>query len=109
MADTELGPDFTGENPTTSFARARANYEMAREDAREHVESDEECMLLGGAHSDATEALLLTEAPDLGALASKLETFAAEDCFALSPQYRDPLFAALLADVRRLVEQGASK
>lgn len=86
----------------TTFARALAVYEMAREDAREDVENDEEIMLLGRAQSDATEALLLSPAPDLAALAYKLEAFATEDCFGLSPQYRDPLFAAIIADARRL-------
>lgn len=85
-----------------AFAAACATYEMARRDAQESVESDEEVMLLGRAHSDATEALMLAPAPNLPALAYKLEAFAAEDCFTLSPQYREPLFAALVDDVRRL-------
>lgn len=79
-----------------------ATYAMACADAQEDVNSDEEITLLGTAHSLATERLLLAPAPDLDALACKLEIFDAEDCFGLSPQYREPLFAALLADVRRL-------
>jgi hypothetical protein len=87
-----------------TFARARSTYEMARSDAEADGTdfSDEECELLGGAQSEATFALLLVPAPDLPAFLYKLETFAAEDCFALSPHYREPLFAALIADVRRL-------
>jgi hypothetical protein len=93
--------------PRTAFADARATYEMARADACVPAEiegelSDEECEMLGSAQSHATSALLLAPAPDLAALAYKLEIFAFEDCFWLSPQYREPLFAALIADVRRL-------
>jgi hypothetical protein len=45
---------------------------------------------------------LRAPAPDLAALAYKLEIFAFVDWCWLSPQYREPLFAALIADVRRL-------
>lgn len=93
---------FNRESPTVDFKSARAFYEMARDDALEHVESNEECELLGFAHSEAMDMLMLAHAPDMAALAYKLETFAAEDCFSLSPQYREPLLNALLADVRRL-------
>jgi hypothetical protein len=81
-----------------------ASYAMARSDAQEDVDSDEECALLGAAHNLATERLLLAPAPDLQALLHKLEIFDAEDCFELSDQYRAPLFAALLADVRSLAK-----
>jgi hypothetical protein len=86
----------------SAFDLARQTYEMARDDAQEHVESDEECELLGHAQSEATWALMLSPAPDLTALAYKLEAFEAEDCFGLCPSYRQPLFAALIADARRL-------
>jgi hypothetical protein len=79
-----------------------ARDDAERDDLHEVDLSDEECQLLGRAQSEAVSALMLTPAPDLAALAYKLETFAAEDCFGLSPQYREPLFAALIGDVRRL-------
>jgi hypothetical protein len=85
-----------------AFDLARQTYEMARLDAQETVESDEECGLLGHAQSEATWALMRSPAPDLTALAYKLEIFEGEDCFALCPSYREPLFAALIADARRL-------
>jgi hypothetical protein len=101
MATPNVPPE-PGQATRTAFAEVRATYEMARDDAQEDVESNEECELLGKAHSEATEALLLSPAPDLAALAYKLEAFATEDCFWLSPQYREPLFNALIADVRRI-------
>ena len=110
--DLRFASDGAGEGALTAelpigsisepFSIARATYEMARDDAREPVESNEENELLGRAHSNATDALLLTPAPDLSALAYKMQVFAAEDCHALSPQYREPLFAALQSDVRLL-------
>jgi hypothetical protein len=50
----------------------------------------------------ALDALMLAPAPDLQALLTKLELFAAEDCFDFSPQFRAPMFAAIIADARRL-------
>jgi hypothetical protein len=43
----------------------------------------------------------------LAALAAKLEVFAVEDCFGLSPAYRDPLFGSLVADAWRLTAEAA--
>ena len=99
MAETNVSLAAAGQNP---FDHARAIYEMARDDALEPAETDAECELLGHAHSEATSALLLTPSPDLAALAYKLDVFAAEDCFGLSPHYRDPLFTVLVADARAL-------
>lgn len=84
-----------------AFAHARSMYEMARDDQL-GVESDEEGELLSRAQDAAMDALFLAHAPDLAALAFKMEVFAAEDCFGLCGHIRDSLFAALIADVRRL-------
>jgi hypothetical protein len=88
--------------PPQSWREVLDSYEVARADALEPVESDEEIDLLGGAQSAATERLLTAPAPDLEALAYKLEVFRREDCFALSLEYREPLFEALIEDLRRL-------
>jgi hypothetical protein len=94
--------NLPSESDPSTFARARAIYEMARDDGREAGLSDQEDELIYGACCKATDALFLTPAPDLSALSYKLEVFAAEDCHGLEPNLRDPLFAALVADARRL-------
>jgi hypothetical protein len=86
------------------FAGARANFEMAHADL-ESLPADYEnieCDYLVGITLEALDSMLLCPAPDLAALAYKMETFAAQDCFGFSPHIRDPLFAALQADVARL-------
>jgi hypothetical protein len=75
---------------------------MARDDAREDVDSDEEVSLLGNAHSEATWGLLTAPAPDLDALAYKLEVFREEAMWELVNERVQELFQALIADVRRL-------
>jgi hypothetical protein len=88
-----------------NFDSARVTYEMAKADAyapHDYELSDDECMLLGTAHSDATWAMIFAPAPDLAALAYKLEAFEAEECFALNDEYRQPMVVAMIADVRRL-------
>lgn len=84
------------------FAHAQAAYKMAC-GALESLGDDysnEECDLLSDAHFVAMDALLLTPAPDFPALVQKMEVFATEECFDMSN--KDELFAALIADVRRL-------
>lgn len=86
-----------------AFSRAIATYEMAKDDLEdESVESNEEMDFFCDAQLEAMDALLQTPAPDLAALVRKLEIFEAEDCFGMSPQYRDPLFDAIISDARRL-------
>ena len=85
-----------------TFASALAAYEMACEDALEPVDSDEEVDLLGMAQHEATAALMLIPAPDFAALAYKMAVFAVENCFNLSPEYRDPLYESLASDLLRL-------
>lgn len=91
------------------FASASAAYEMSRSDLEALPENyaDIECDYLADIMNDALSAMLLCPAPDLAAVAYKMEAFAAEECFGFCPHYRDPLFAALMADVRRL--KGESK
>jgi hypothetical protein len=91
---------------SAAFRQALALYDIARADALEPVESDAEASLLGLAHSEATISLLRTPAPDLAALSVKLEIFAVEDYFGLSPEYRDPIFGSLAADAWRLAAEG---
>ncbi|HVI05894.1 MAG TPA: hypothetical protein VM711_07365 [Sphingomicrobium sp.] len=84
------------------FARAVAAYEMAQSDLEGLGEdySNDELDLYGNANWTAREALLLAPASDFPALISKMEVFASEDCFMLN--HAEELFAALIADVRRL-------
>ena len=81
-----------------------ATYAMAREDAQEEVSSDEECTLLGTAHSDATWSLLIAPAPDLEALAYKLEIFRDEEMYELTEDRVGIILQAMIADARRLQE-----
>lgn len=87
----------------TDFARAKATYQMARADAPVDGPSQDEGDLLYPAAWAASDALMLTPASDVADLAYKLETFAAEECF--NDVNRDDLFAALIADARRLGEE----
>lgn len=88
----------------SSFSRARDALEMARTDVNAlgtcyaNVEAD----FYVDIQFKALDALMLAPAPDLPALLYKLELFAAEECFDYSPEFRAPIFAALIADLRRL-------
>lgn len=94
-------------NSITYFAQARANYEMARSDWATLGEDydNAEADLLADIQYQAKRELMLTPAPDWQGLAYKMEVFATEDCFNMSKQYRDPLFEALISDVRWLGRQ----
>ena len=83
------------------FERARELFEMARDDDRVAV-SDVECNLLGPARYAAADALFLIPAPNMAALAYKLEIFASEDCF--NDITRDQSFAAIIRDARRFAD-----
>jgi hypothetical protein len=88
----------------STFAEARDAFAMAKADvdalgaSYANLEAD----FYVDIQFKALDALMLAPAPDLPALLYKLELFAAEECFDYSPHFRDPLFAALISDVRRL-------
>jgi hypothetical protein len=94
----------------SSFCLARDALAMARADvdalgaSYANVEAD----FYVDIQFKALDALMLAPAPDLPALIYKLELFAAEECFDYSRQFRDPIFAALIADVRRLEQESAA-
>lgn len=89
----------------TDFAGAKAMYEMAHGDLDDLGDgySNEECDLLASAQSIAIDALMATPAPDFPALLYKMEIFAKEERFDITNAAE--LFAALIADVRRLAEE----
>lgn len=84
----------------------RANLELTRSDALEEVESDEEIMLLGSAQSDAAWLLLNAPAPDMAALACKLEVFRDEAAYELADDLVQTVLQAMIADARRLGQEG---
>lgn len=100
MANDNLGAESARENPHAAWQSAVDRLAMARGDALEDVETDEEIMLLGGAQCEATYALLLTPAPNAEALAHKIAVFREEEVYRLDNI--GDFFDALIADVRRL-------
>jgi hypothetical protein len=88
----------------TAFPAARDAFAMAKADvdALGTCYANLEADFYVEVQFKALDALMLAPAPDLPALLYKLELFAAEECFDYSPHIRDPLFAALISDVRRL-------
>ena len=88
----------------SAFAEARDAFAMAKTDvdALGNCYANVEADFYVDIQFKALDALMLAPAPDLPALLYKLELFAAEECFDYSPHFRDPIFAALIADMRRL-------
>lgn len=84
-----------------------ATLEMARADAREEVESDAEFDLLAGAHIDAEWKLLRAVAPDLEALAYKLEVFRDEQAYRLNDDAVHEVINGMIADLQRLSRRAA--
>lgn len=77
-------------------------YRMAKSDADEDVESDEECTLLGEAHSEATWRLLAFPAPNAAAFATKLEVFRDEETYALRDDLVREVLGVFISDARAL-------
>jgi hypothetical protein len=84
------------------WAEAFRTYEMAKSDADEDVESDEECTLLGEAHSEATRSLLAFPSPNAAALATKLKVFRDEEMYALREDLVREVLGVLISDARGL-------
>jgi hypothetical protein len=84
------------------WAEVFRTYEMAKSDADEKVDSDEECTLLGEAHSEATRRLLAFPAPDAAAFTVKLEVFRDEEMYALRDDLVREVLGVLISDARTL-------
>lgn len=89
-----------------NFAEARAAYEMAARDvaALGSDYADVEMDFYADARFKALDALMLANAPDLAALIYKLELFGDDNrgCMDYSSEHRDPLWAAIVGDLKRL-------
>jgi hypothetical protein len=106
MANTYLGADSAPQNPLAAFSHARAVYEMALADMRDaEPEMDDDCVLTlyCSAATDAADALLLVPAPDMDALAYKLEIFGSEEVYRREDEGVTEVLDALIADVRHLM------
>lgn len=77
-----------------------ATYEMARLDNLEWIEDDKEGELISSAHTHALMSLLRSPAPDIAALAYKLQVYRDEDAHELyvAPEIVD----LMIGDARRL-------
>jgi hypothetical protein len=82
-----------------------ATLEMARADANEEVDSDEEFDLLARAHIDAEWRVLTTPAPDLEALAYKLTVFRDEEAYRLERDAVHKALNGMIADLQRLAKE----
>ena len=102
MPIPSLQAESVSENPETAWNDSRRLYAMAVDDAAQAGDTDAELNHYGPAQNSAMVAMLETPAPDLAALAHKLETYISQDCSELISEYRDPILSAMLADVRNL-------
>lgn len=100
MVGTGLAMSETEE----AFFRARAQFEMARQDAAEDVDSDAEFLLFDSALSDATRDLFDTPSPDLLSLTYKLQVFHDEEMYYARTFEVSRIINILIADVHRLIK-----
>lgn len=83
-------------------------FEMARNDACEEVQSDDEFLLLDLALHNAGRGLLTTPSPHLAALTYKLEAFRDQEIYHIRSDRVCEILEVLIADARRLSGERAS-
>ena len=82
-----------------------ATLEMARADASEEVDSDEEFDLLAEAHINAEWQVLRAPASDLEALAYKVTVFRDEQAYRLNDDAVHEAINGMIADLQRLAKE----
>ena len=102
MPIPSLQAESASENPESIWNSSRHLYAIAVADAAQAGDTDAELDHYGPTQMSAMLAMLKNPAPDLAALAHKLETYIIQDCSELTPENREPILSAMLADVRRL-------
>jgi hypothetical protein len=88
--------------PRSAWLTACDTLVLARADALEEVDSDEEVTLLADAQCQARDVLIMTPAPDFEAVAVKLEVFRDEELHGLYKDAVDIYLNTIIADVCRL-------
>lgn len=101
MVGTIIGLAPAPPNPKSNWRSACETFAMAQADLRD-VESDEELGIFAGAQMMAMMTMLLTPAPDVAALARKLEVFRDEEAYGHIDETLLPIFAALVEDAHCL-------
>ena len=86
----------------TEFGLACRTLDMARSDAREDVQSEDEFVLLDLALHNACRNVLLAPSPDLEALIYKLELFREQQMHLARSDRVAEIFDGLITDARRL-------
>ena len=106
MADNPLQAEKAFGNPEAIWQNAYNTFEMAKKDLAHFIagESDTntEFEFYTELESYALAKLLRTPAPHGEALARKLEIFTEYDCGELIDEIQKPMFAAMIADARKL-------
>lgn len=108
MAITPLRAESAQDNPAANFLHARQLLDIARKDALEDVDSDEEVNLLGFAQVEAADALLSLPAPDEQALAFKLAVFRDEEFYRRDGDTVVKCLNGFIADIERFAAGGVA-
>jgi hypothetical protein len=106
MASRHLAPGVSGANIYRQWRACRADYRRARRDMIAYRGNEAPVDALLCDFYGCLCNLLLTPAPDLEALSLKLR-LAATDIFSVEPGLAE-IFAAFVADARRLIPQSNS-
>ena len=106
MADNSLQAKPTFGNPEAIWQNACNTLELAKKDIANFNASESRTEAEWDFYADlecyAVATLLKTPAPNGEALARKLEIFTEYDCGELIDELQKPIFAAMIADARKL-------